>query len=140
MHKYSYSVVCESTEEQIWEKWIDVDSWNKWDKDISHSNLNGEFKLNAKGSLKPISGPKSNFIITECTTNKSFTTESSLPFCKINFIHIIRAVDNKMEITHSIEFKGLLKGIFSKIIGKQLYLGLPSSLLSLKNMLEEEKI
>lgn len=114
-----------ATKEQIWKLWSDVPNWNIWDKDIETSELFGEFKTGTRGILKPLGGPKTKFIMTECTKFNSFSDRSFLPLCKMDFVHSLIETKNGIEITHKVVMTGFLTFIFSKFIGKKIKVGLP---------------
>ncbi|PIE78048.1 MAG: polyketide cyclase, partial [Candidatus Delongbacteria bacterium] len=56
-----------ASREQIWNVWIDVNNWRKWDKEIKSSYINGAFKVGTYGVLKPLKGPQSKFKIVSVT-------------------------------------------------------------------------
>ncbi|PSM51941.1 hypothetical protein CBLAS_0526 [Campylobacter blaseri] len=120
-----------ATKEQIWNLYSDVENWNKWDNTIKYSKLYGEFKAGNKGILKSSNGPKSNFELVLVSKFHKFTSRSSLPFTKIDFIHEINEKNGKLFITHEIQIKGLLTFLFSKIIGEKLLKELPKTMQTL---------
>ncbi|MDR0467903.1 MAG: hypothetical protein LBG67_03540 [Campylobacteraceae bacterium] len=113
--------------EQIWKLWADVANWNSWDNDIESSELYGKFIVGTKGMLKSVGGPKTTFVITDCEYLKSFTNRSYLPLCKIDFIHTLSEMKNRLVVTHRVEMSGFLTFFFSKVIGKNVAKGLPQA-------------
>jgi hypothetical protein len=126
-----------ATKKQIWELWADVSNWNVWDKEVESSELWGEFQAGSKGVLKPAGGPKTNFVMTECTKFKSFTDRSFLPLCKMDFIHSLRETKEGIEITHKIVMTGFMTFLFSKIIGSKIKAGLPIAVEKLVQLAEK---
>ena len=120
----------------IWKYWKDVENWKQWDPDITYSKLQGGFYVGTKGELKPISGPKAKFEITEVTTNKQFKNISFLPLTKLEFNHEMEESTDGVIVRHSIQMTGLLSGLFSKLVGGTLSKGLPIALQNLKNLVE----
>lgn len=136
MKIFSNTIKADTSKEKIWQIWSDVENWNKWDKDVEWSKIENDFSTGKKGILKPAGGPKSKFIFTEVTINKSFTTQSSLPLTKVNFIHTMEEKNGELFLTHSVVFSGFLSFIFAKLIGEKLSKGLPSAM---KNLIELAK-
>ena len=73
------SAVSAATPEQVWAQWIDVSGWSQWDYSVDHAEIDGPFELGMTGWLKPSSGPKARFTITEVTANRTFTNRSRVP-------------------------------------------------------------
>lgn len=133
MKKFSHTIKAGVSKEQIWQIWLDVENWNKWDKDVEWSKIEKDFSIGQKGILKPTGGPKTKFVFTELTLNKSFTTQSSLPLTKMDFVHTIKEKNGELFLTHSIVFSGFLSFIFAKLIGEKSAKGLP---IAMKNLIE----
>ena len=136
MWKISERIEIKSKPNIIWKYWTDVENWKQWDPDIEYSKLEGGFNEGSKGKLKPKSGPKAIFEITEVITNKQFKNKSLLPLTKLEFNHEIEESTDGVIVRHSIQMTGLLSGIFSKLMGGTLAKGLPIALQNLKNMVE----
>jgi len=134
MWKKEFTIETEVSKEQIWKIWSDVKNWNKWDKDVQSSELNGEFEKGTSGYLKPKKGPKSKFKIESLHYPFEFTTRSNLPFAKMDFTHRMEEKDEKTLITHGIEISGVTTFVFSKIIGKKIIDQLPSTMKNLISM------
>jgi len=126
-----------ATKEQIWKLWADVPNWNVWDKEVESSELFGEFQAGSKGVLKPLGGPKTKFVMIECTKFKSFTDRSFLPLCKMDFIHSMRETKEGIEITHKIVMTGFMTFLFSKVIGSKIKAGLPIAVEKLVQLAEK---
>ena len=88
----------------VWSIWENVDQWNVWDPDVQWSQLDGEFCQGTTGTLKPKRGPVTPFIISHCVPFESFTTQSSLPLCRLIFKHSITHDVHFVTVTHSVEF------------------------------------
>jgi hypothetical protein len=127
-----------ATKEQIWKLWADVPNWNIWDSEVESSELFGQFKTETNGILKPKSGPKAKFIISELSELKSFTSRSFLPLCKMDFIHTMTETKDGLEITHKIIMKGFMTFLFSKVIGSKIKVGLPLAVEKLIELAEKK--
>ncbi len=106
-------------------------------KGLKEAQLEGEFKLSAKGKLIPDKGPKSTFIISEIAPNQSYTFKTNIPF---GWLIITRTLDTKGGITyftHEVEFTGILKKILGKRLGENYRAMLPEVLQAIKRIAEE---
>ena len=89
--------------------------------------------------LKSVGGPKTNFVITDCEYLKSFVNRSYLPLCKIDFIHTLSEMENRLVVTHRVEMSGFLTFFFSKVIGKNIAKGLPRAVENLITKAEKSE-
>lgn len=48
-----------------------------------------------------------------------------MPFCKIDFIHLITEQKEGLDITHKVVMTGFMTLLFSKVIGNKIKGGLP---------------
>ena len=120
----------------IFKQYQDVSHWNSWDKDVLDSDLEGNFCVGTSGTLEPIHGPKSRFILNQVSQDQSFTTETKLPLCRLIFEHQLTPNEKGTWVTHTVRFEGLLSPIFGKLIGNAIKKGLPNALIGLKSVCE----
>jgi hypothetical protein len=136
--RFKESITIQAPASAIFAHYQDVNRWHVWDKDIISASLQGAFIKGSIGWLKPKHGPKSKFILTEVTANKSFTSITTLPFCRITFRHVLEEKQNYTTATHEVIFTGLFKRIFGKLVGKNIQKGLPNALIGLKSVCEDQ--
>lgn len=120
----------------IFKKYAEVASWKEWDFDVKESKLSGKFSAGSLGVLVPTKGPKAKFKLTEVTLNKSFTSQTKLPLCLMEFHHTLEGTGDSTKVTHSVIFSGLTSFIFSRLIGQPIKKSLPETLKGLKNICE----
>ncbi len=131
------SIKTNASRKGIWKLWADVENWNKWDKEVEFSKLNGKFEQGTYGILKSRKSPKSKFILISVKEGEEFTTRSFLPLAKMDFIHQINEQNGELYITHSIQISGLFSFLFSKIIGEKIVNKLPEAMSSLSKIAEK---
>lgn len=131
------TIKTKASREQIWNLWSDVKNWNKWDNEVEYSELNGKFDIGTFGILKPIKGPKSKFKLISVDKLNEFTSRSLLPLTKMDFTHEMNEKDGELFITHGVKIKGLLKFLFSSLIGKKIISELPQAMENLSKMAEK---
>ena len=125
-----------ATPEQIFAIYMNVSAWSNWDPDVLSSSIDGEFVSGIKGKLKPSKGPEAKIEFTEVTNNKSFTTISKLPLCKMSFEHELAPLGEETEAIHRVVFSGLLSPLFGRLIGSGIKKGLSATMQGLKNAAE----
>lgn len=128
MWKKEITIKTKATKEQIWTLWSDVKNWNEWDKEVQSSEINGDFKEGIKGVIKPLNGPKSEFVLKSVNYPLEFITISNLPLARMRFTHNLRENNGELLITHGVEISGLTTFIFSKLIGEKIVSELPKTL------------
>jgi len=137
MWSQKVTIKTNASREQIWNLWGDVMNWNRWDNEVEYSELNGKFEVGTYGTLKPAKGPKSKFILISVNRLQGFTSRSYLPLTKMDFIHQLEEKNGELFISHTVEIKGILTFLFSRIIGKKLIKELPKAMENLSTMAEK---
>lgn len=129
MWKFEHSIVTDATKEQIWKVWSDVNNWSSWDHDIEYAKLDGKFTDGSNIFLKPKGSSEVKTELTNVQYLKSFTDQVKLPLATMQFHHKVDELDNgSFKLTHTVIISGLLSFIFSRVIGKGIAKGLPSSM------------
>ena len=78
-YHFSFTIAINTTTEKVWQTLIDVENWHKWDTEIIEANIEGNFVIGAKGTMKPKTGPKLKFYISEIISNQSYTFNTIMP-------------------------------------------------------------
>lgn len=115
-----------------------VASWPSWDSEITKVQL-PELRQGATGWLKPRHGPKARITVIETIQDRSFTIESRLPFCRVQFEHALTEENGTTTATHRVHFIGPLSAIFRRMIGKGIDQTLPQTLAGLKKAAERSE-
>lgn len=124
--------------EKIWQRWTNVGAWPEEDKNLDSAELQGEFAVGSKITMKPKGSPKSTVIITEMTQNKSFTTEGKIPLGKLIISHDIHVMGGgKTSFTHTITLTGPMKGLFVKLFAQKLADNLPEKMKNIASLAEQ---
>ncbi len=121
----------------IWVRWIDVEHWPQEDTNLKSARLEGEFAVGSKIVMVPTVGPKSTVTITEVTTNKSFSTEGSIPFGKLIITHSIEQVSGKTRFTHTIKVTGPFRKLFVRMVVQRLADNLPQKMRNIAKLAEK---
>ncbi len=106
MFKYENSETGKTTVQKLWDYYSDVNKWHLWDKGIKSVDLFGSFDTTANGVMNMLDGSALPFSITECTPNKSFTTQSKLGNIVVTFGHELKENGDTVTITHTVTIEG----------------------------------
>ncbi|MEK7286394.1 MAG: SRPBCC family protein [Nitrospirota bacterium] len=136
MIQFQEETVVDAKPEILFAIYENVEGWCQWDPDVQRSSIVSAFVPGAIGRLKPKSGPVAKMRLTQVEKNRSFTTETALPLCKMQFEHQLVSEGKATRVLHRVSFSGLLAFFFGRIIGKQIKQGLPEALKRLKAMAE----
>jgi len=135
--KFSHTLTTTAAPEAIWKQWTDVKYWPVWDTELVSANLLEDFKLNAKGELKPKTGPESSFVISQLDPYKSYTFTTQLPFCKLNVRRYLETNDDdRTTFTHEVSFVGPLAVVFGTLLGRRFRTVLPTVMENLRRLAE----
>lgn len=134
---FQADAMARATSQDVWEVWIDVQSWPKWDHDLEWSSLNGPFKVGTEGKLKPKGWPASKFCLTSVEEGKSHSDKTVMPMTEIIFNHSVTPC-NKLEvrIIHRVEVSGLLAPILWMTMRRALKKGMPHAVKRLAQLAE----
>ncbi|MFC5610347.1 SRPBCC family protein [Variovorax soli] len=122
--------------EVVFALYSDVDRWASWDPDVKSSSIHGAFATGSIGRLKPTKGPEAKIVFSEVIPLKSFTVQSKLPLCMMQFEHELATTAMGTTALHRVSFSGFLAPIFGRLIGKQIRKGLPKTMAGLKRAAE----
>ena len=106
MFKYENSETGKTTVQKLWDYYSDVNKWHLWDKGIKSVDLFGVFDINTDGVMNMLDGSALPFSITECTPNKSFTTQSKLGNIVVTFGHELKEHGDTVTSTHTVTIDG----------------------------------
>ncbi len=136
-HHFSFKVPINATVVQVWQKLIDVPTWSQWDTELIEANLEGDFVVGAKGILKPKTGPKLKFYISEIVPNQSYTFNTIMPIGELVIKRTVTVENSTVYFTDDIAFTGFLKYIFGFMLGGQFRKVLPKVMQTFKEMVEK---
>lgn len=133
----SESVNTKASGGNVWNLWKDVSKWNKWDTDLEWSKLEGDFSLDAKGSLKPKGMGIYGFSIIALQEGIRFTTNTPMFLTSMVFDHEIQKTGQEYKITHTVIVSGFMAPLLYYVMRKNLQKGLKDSMRMLAKMAEK---
>ena len=114
----------------------DVPHWHTWDPDTRQARLDGPLLPGARGQLTPTQGRTVPMVVTEVVAGRSFTVEVRIPLFRMVFAHVLTPRPGGTEITHRVDFHGLLAAVLGPLLIRQLNTGLPVTLARLRELAE----
>ena len=103
----------------IWALWADASRWPEWNEQLESGELEGEFAVGGKATVKFKRGGKMWFTITALEPERLFVDEAKLPGCRFGHEHRVEPVDLGSEITHRLYLTGPTSGLFSRLFGRK---------------------
>ncbi|TAF75018.1 MAG: polyketide cyclase [Bacteroidetes bacterium] len=137
-HHFSFTITVNTTKANVWQTLIDVQNWNQWDTELLEANLEGDFEVGAKGTMKPKTSPKLKFYISELITNQSYTINTIMPVGELVIKRSLIETNNEVHFTDDIAFTGFLKYIFGFMLGGQFRKVLPEVMNNFKRIAESK--
>ncbi len=135
-HHFSFTISVNNTIDKVWQTLIDVQNWHKWDTEIIDAKLDGEFAVGTKGTMKPKTGPKLKFYISEIIPNQSYTFNTIMPVGELVIKRSLKAENEQIYFTDDIAFTGFLKLVFGIMLGGQFRKVLPEVMNKFKKLAE----
>ena len=121
----------------VWDLWVDVPSWPKWDHELEWCSLDGPFKVGSTGKLKPKGWMASKFSLISIEEGKSHSDRTEMPFTKVIFSHsLMPSDDGQVIIVHHVEVAGLLAPLLWLTMRRAIKKGLPQAVNKLAQLAE----
>ncbi|WP_431026713.1 hypothetical protein [Lysinibacillus sp. LZ02] len=142
MWEYQNSVVTTVSPRSIWNLYLNVAEWTKWDKSISDAKLDGSFENGTTGYLTPIGQEPLYFSLKEVKENKYFSNVTYIKQAgiQINFYHLLETEENKTKVTHGVIISGQNAEILGKQIGPAITMGIPEAMSNLVSLAEKKSL
>lgn len=99
----------------IWQTMTDVASWATWDPHFLNCGFEGPFEVGAKGWTinRIVSGGASHFTLVSVENERSFTTQSPMPFGKMLIVNEYRpAGEGRVTVSRRSEIHGAFGPVF----------------------------
>ena len=118
--------------EDIWNAWIDVNSWTEWHSGLEYCKLSDDFAVGNYFLLKPKGAREVKIQLTEVEKNKSFTDCTTFFGAKMFDTHIIeKKKSGSILLTNKIVVEGPLTWLWVKLVAQNVANSTPNDLESL---------
>ncbi len=137
MRRFEHTEETTATREALWERYADPPGWPEWDQETAEVTLDGAFTPGSTGSLRPATGPRVRFTLTDVSPPDGFTDVTRLPLARMTFTHRLEEVTGGTRITHTVTITGPLSPLFGRVIGAKVAAGLPEAMRRLARLAEQ---
>ncbi|MEL7466626.1 MAG: SRPBCC family protein [Pseudomonadota bacterium] len=111
---FSFTVAT-SAPDKVWRLWTTPSTWGNWDKGLKSASMAKEMALGPTGQTMPLSGPASQFEVTEFESQHSYSFLTRLPLAQLTVARSFNA--DRSEFTHRVRFSGPLAFVFARMFG-----------------------
>lgn len=101
---------------EVYALWSDPNSWPDWDPDVAEVTFPGPIAPDARGRMRPTTGPATTFTLTVCEPDRRLTTQSRLPGATLTFDHVVSAAAEGSLVEVRINVDGALAPLWSRVL------------------------
>ena len=133
------SVNIQAAPEKVWEAYVGLDGWLKWNPHMREVKLvdGGLLDVGKRARITLKTGLRSEWEVTELTPGSSFTWVSRMfPGLRLSFAHEVAPVDGGARAVLRIESSGPVATLAAPVLGLVYSRNLVHSLNNLKRLLE----
>lgn len=112
----TYTSHSSRTPPEVFARWADPATWPTWDPEVKSVEFDSPATLGKRGKLQPVNGPALRFSITAFRLDEVFTDTGSLPGARLEFEHLVEAVDGGSLVTVTVRVHGFLGPLWARIL------------------------
>lgn len=116
---------------EVFARWADPATWPTWDPDVKSVEFDSPATLGKRGKLQPMNGPALRFSITAFRLDEVLTDTGSLPGARLEFEHLVEAVDGGSLVTVTVRIHGFLSPLWVRILASSMSDAARSSVIGL---------
>jgi hypothetical protein len=139
--KLTTEIKAYAQQHEIWYFYEHINLWNQWEDGLIYIDLEEDFKEGVTGIFQFEGKPKIQFKLISVEKNRSFCIACSIPMVgDIHFNHELINQNGFTTIKHSVELIVTDNENLEHVkILEQIFMGVPKSILKLKNVSENAK-
>ncbi|WP_299026785.1 hypothetical protein [uncultured Sulfitobacter sp.] len=130
---FSFTLVTNAPDE-IWRLWTTPSTWGAWDKGLKSALMNGEMELGSTGSIRPLSGPTSNFEVVSFDPQNAYAFVTKLPMAQLKVERSFNR--DRTAFSHRVSFSGPMAFVFARMFGPEFRKALPPTMHALSTLAE----
>ena len=119
MPTYQASATTNASADAVWEAWIDVAGWSRFNH-IESASINGEFRPGAAIVSKAKGLPRSRLIVTQVEPPRLWVDESRFPGMRMTFEHTIEPGADGTTLTERVDIAGPLGQVVAPLLRRKL--------------------
>lgn len=125
---------------EVWDAWVDISSWPKWDRCTKTLQLEEPFCSGSSGYRKPVGCFSSLFTILFAEQGKRFSMKTRLFGAKVVYSYYVTPWwDEKVRVVQHIEASGFFSPLLWLLAGRRWKKKLPDSMRSFSSFVEARK-
>lgn len=101
--------------EDVFARIANSNSHPDWSHDLEWVRLDGVVREGARGRLKPKTGPKSRFVVSEFVPGAVFADTTLLPGAKVTFRHEVSPEGNGARLDVRVSITGVLARLWRRL-------------------------
>jgi hypothetical protein len=109
--------------EAVWQGWIDVVNWPRWDGELEYCDYSGKFTAGNSFILKPKGGPKVHITLSFVEPHTRFVDYCKFFGATMFDDHQVYDEGNGVRIEHTISVKGPLAFLWWHLVAKNVAKG-----------------
>jgi hypothetical protein len=114
-------------------------TWPRWKADTDWVKLKGPFAEGTKGTIKPLRGAVTHFVIERIVPDRTFVNVTKLTLARLTFVYsVAERPDGGSDLGITVNITGLLSGLWTSVLAKGLNAGTQRDLDALAELAEEE--
>lgn len=133
------SVATKAKPATIWNRWIDLESWDLWNPELVSISLKGGFVVGARGAIRMQHGQQAEFEITRVVADKLFEMTSHVWAGSLIFRFRIESVAGVQRMIVTVLTEGWMSWVYGGLMWYALRKELPSSLTKLAFIVEADQ-
>lgn len=123
----------------FYDRWIDVTTHPEWSHEMAWLRLDEPLRVGARGTLKPKSGPKSGFVVSELVPGRVYADTTLLPGARLTFRHAANDTADGSDLSVDVSISGRLASIWRRVLGAGIESETPHGLRRLVSMVESAR-
>lgn len=76
--KLSFELLANTSPEEVWKLYANIDKWYKWDSKLKNIILEGNFSIGSTGNIEVENQPPISYKIVDLQETKSFCTKTTI--------------------------------------------------------------
>ncbi|MBC9785532.1 polyketide cyclase [Heliobacterium chlorum] len=141
MTEFSFQTEVNASPEEIWAMYANPENRFKWESDLEHIKLNGEFISGVTGCMKLKGMPAMEFTLTYVKNCEEFWDKTEVPEkgMALCFGHTLTRLNNKTLIKHTVKLEKSKGDITEDDINFlfQVFKDTPDAILAIKKEVEQ---
>ncbi|MEN6383598.1 MAG: polyketide cyclase [Veillonellales bacterium] len=140
MTEFTFQTEINASPEKIWKMYTNVKNRFKWESDLEHITLDGEFITGSSGTMKLEGQPAMSFTLTSVVPNQEFWDRTEIPGTGMAICvgHTLTRYGNKTLVKHSMKLEKISGNVSEEDVNflSQIFGDTPRAVLSIKKAVE----